>query len=66
MNARCMGDVCSVLDSQTTEEAIKCTIPRTVDEDFDGCKLFRIALQILFDSSLDLGLAELPGGLTKV
>ena len=49
MNARCTGDVCSVLDSQTTEEAMKCTIPRTVDEDVDGCKLCSIILRILLD-----------------
>jgi hypothetical protein len=39
MDARCTGDVCSVLSSQTTEEAVRCTVPRTVDEDVDGCKL---------------------------
>jgi hypothetical protein len=38
MNARCTGDACSVLAMQTTEEAMKCTIPRTVDENIDGCK----------------------------
>jgi hypothetical protein len=38
MDARCTGDVCSVLDYQSTEEAMKCTVPRTIDEDIDGCK----------------------------
>ncbi|CAO2653385.1 Nn.00g027960.m01.CDS01 [Neocucurbitaria sp. VM-36] len=36
MNARCDGDVCNVLKTQTPEEAMKCTIPRTVEEDVDG------------------------------
>ena len=49
MDARCIGDKCSVLEYQTTEEAMKCTIPRTVDEDVDGCKLCRIVLARLFD-----------------
>lgn len=39
MNARCNGDVCNVLKTQTTEEAEKCTIPQTVEEEVDGCKL---------------------------
>jgi hypothetical protein len=38
MDARCIGDACSVLATQTTEEAMKCTIPRTVNENIDGCK----------------------------
>jgi hypothetical protein len=38
MDARCTGDVCSVLSSQSTEEAMKCTVPRTVEEEVDGCK----------------------------
>ncbi|RAR02371.1 hypothetical protein DDE83_008593 [Stemphylium lycopersici] len=36
MDARCFGDICSVLETQTTEDAMKCTIPRTVDEKVDG------------------------------
>jgi hypothetical protein len=39
MNGRCTGDVCAELKLQTTEEAVKCTLPKTVDENFDGCKL---------------------------
>jgi hypothetical protein len=38
MNGRCTGDVCTELKLQTTEEAMNCTLPKTVDEDFDGCK----------------------------
>jgi hypothetical protein len=38
MDTRCNGDACGALKSQTPEEAMKCTVPRTVDEDIDGCK----------------------------
>lgn len=38
MDARCTADVCSVLETQTTEKAMECTIPQVVDEDIDGCK----------------------------
>ena len=38
MDARCDGDVCTVLKTQTPEEATKCTVPRVVKEDdIDGC-----------------------------
>jgi hypothetical protein len=40
MNAHCTGDKCNVLDLQSTEDAVKCTVPRTVEEGVDGCKLF--------------------------
>ncbi|KXX79512.1 hypothetical protein MMYC01_205215 [Madurella mycetomatis] len=36
LDARCNNNVCSELQTQTPEEADKCTIPRTVDEDIDG------------------------------
>ena len=39
MDARCTGDVCSVLESQTFEESIKCTLQQTVKDDVDGCEL---------------------------
>lgn len=39
MDARCNGNVCSMLKVQSSEEAMKCTIPRTyVQDDIDGCK----------------------------
>jgi hypothetical protein len=40
MNAHCTGDKCNVLDLQSTEDAVKCTVPRTVEEGVDGCKFF--------------------------
>jgi hypothetical protein len=39
MDARCNGDTCSVLASQTSEEAMKCIKPQTVKDDLDACKL---------------------------
>jgi len=48
MNARCNNDACDVLKSQTTEEAMKCTLPRVVDEEIDGCKFhFAVAFRSL-------------------
>lgn len=42
MDTKCNGDSCPALKSQTPEEAMKCTVPRTVNEDIDGCKLAEI------------------------
>ncbi|KAF2737781.1 hypothetical protein EJ04DRAFT_590454 [Polyplosphaeria fusca] len=36
MDARCDGDACSVMKSQSAEEYMKCTKPKTVEEDVDG------------------------------
>ncbi|KAI5861638.1 hypothetical protein GGS23DRAFT_606191 [Durotheca rogersii] len=36
MDARCNGDICSVLKMQSPEEAINCTLPRVVEEQIDG------------------------------
>ncbi|KAL2255424.1 hypothetical protein VTK26DRAFT_3402 [Humicola hyalothermophila] len=36
MDNPCNGDKCSVLADQTPEEAVKCTVPRVVEEDIDG------------------------------
>lgn len=38
MDLRCDGDVCSGLQRQAPEEAMKCTKSPAVDEDIDGCK----------------------------
>lgn len=38
MDLRCDGDVCSGLQRQSPEEAMKCTKQRVVDENIDGCK----------------------------
>ncbi|KAL2156799.1 hypothetical protein VTH82DRAFT_1545 [Thermothelomyces myriococcoides] len=36
MDARCTGDVCDVLERQSVEESVKCTIEQTVKDDVDG------------------------------
>lgn len=38
MDARCNGAACDVLKVQSDEEAMKCTKPQLVQEDYDGCK----------------------------
>jgi hypothetical protein len=38
MNARCDGNVCNVLQSQSAEDAMKCTKAQVVDEEIDGCE----------------------------
>ena len=40
LDARCNGDVCKQIQTQTPEEAMKCTIDRAVKEEIDGCKFF--------------------------
>lgn len=42
MDARCTGDVCSVLERQTVEESVKCTLKQTVEDDVDGCEYSRV------------------------
>lgn len=39
MDNRCTGDTCTQLELQTTTEAMKCTLPPTVKDNFDGCEL---------------------------
>ena len=46
MDNRCDGNVCSVLKTQSDEEAMNCTKSRTVKEDFDGCKSHLLAIII--------------------
>ncbi|KAH8901772.1 hypothetical protein GQ53DRAFT_815217 [Thozetella sp. PMI_491] len=36
LDARCTGDTCKELKTQTTAEAVKCTIPNVVKDDVDG------------------------------
>ena len=38
LDARCNDSRCDVLEMQTSEEAMECTIPPVVNEDVDGCK----------------------------
>lgn len=38
LNARCSGDKCKELLTQSAEDSEKCIIPQTMKEDVDGCK----------------------------
>ena len=38
MESSCFGATCKELKSQTFTEANKCAIPKTVNEQVDGCK----------------------------
>ena len=38
LDARCNDSRCDVLEMQTSEQAMECTIPPVVEEDVDGCK----------------------------
>lgn len=37
LNARCNNAVCKELKTQSSEEAMRCTLPQTAVEDVDGC-----------------------------
>ena len=37
LNARCNFGICGELETQSSEEAMKCTKPQTVSEDVDKC-----------------------------
>lgn len=38
LNARCSNDRCSELKSQSSEDAMRCTLNQTVPEKYDGCE----------------------------
>jgi hypothetical protein len=65
MNARCTGDTCKELKTQTAEEAMKCTKPQTAKEEIDGCKSAlstSLGKSSEFDPANNLvGLPNLPG-----
>lgn len=37
LNSRCSNAVCKELRTQTSEEAMRCTLPQNVPEQVDGC-----------------------------
>lgn len=41
LDARCSGNMCKTLRTQTPEEATACTKRQGVPEDVDGCKFVR-------------------------
>jgi len=70
MDARCGGDRCKVLDRQSNEDAIKCSIPQTAVEDVDGnecmfCKFHLGQGKIFFGensrTNVGIGLDVIPG-----
>lgn len=63
MDARCNGAVCGVLKTQSSEEAMKCTKQRVVEEDIDGCKLHLLTVYLARLSPTDYltGVTEIPG-----
>lgn len=63
MDNRCDGDACKVLKTQTPEEAMKCTKPRTVNEDIDGCKSNLLTIS---EKSFGFGLTNSFAGLTEL
>jgi hypothetical protein len=38
LDYRCTNAVCNQLKTQSSEEAMRCTLPQNVEEDVDGCK----------------------------
>lgn len=62
LDTKCNGDKCAALQSQTPEEAMKCTKARSVKEDIDGCKLHILKkIQGFNPADILLGLPNLPG-----
>jgi hypothetical protein len=65
LDARCNGDVCAQLKTQSSEEAMKCTIPGVVKDDLDGCKswlrMTQANLMVLKMANHFAGLTEIPG-----
>ena len=44
MDQGCFGAQCAALQSQTFDQANACSVPTTVDESVDGCKLLSYIL----------------------
>ncbi|KAH9219459.1 hypothetical protein DL95DRAFT_433809 [Leptodontidium sp. 2 PMI_412] len=53
MNARCTGDNCTVLKSQTSDEAMKCTKAQTVGDDLDGSWVQNLQPQLRYYSHFE-------------
>jgi hypothetical protein len=62
LNSRCGNAVCSELKTQTSEEAMKCTLPQNVPEQVDGCTLNTLnhALKSTL-LTVGIGLSQIPG-----
>lgn len=51
-----------MLENQTFEESIKCTLPQTVEDDVNGCKSHHNLNSSCIDvNDLTVGVANIPG-----
>ena len=55
------GAVCPQLKTQTTEDAMKCSVPQLVKEDVTGCKSYISRGRREHPANHIVGLASLPG-----
>jgi hypothetical protein len=63
LDARCTGDACEVLKTQTAEQANACMIKQQVQEPVEGCKSTRTSSQCCLVLICVSGLTSLPGNL---
>lgn len=62
LNARCNNAVCKELKTQSSEEAMRCTLPQTAVENVDGCESpFELRDTFLVDKDTTIGLDSIPG-----
>jgi hypothetical protein len=61
MDSRCTGDTCTELKYQSSEDAMKCTIPGTVQENVNGCKSTDAHEMSPREADKCTGLTALPG-----
>jgi hypothetical protein len=63
LNARCNNAVCKELKTQSSEEAMRCTLPQTAVEDVDGCRSHSFPRYVRESSPTDIhsGLNGIPG-----
>jgi hypothetical protein len=63
LNARCSNAVCKELRTQTSEEAMRCTLPQNVPEEVDGCRSSRVPKdeRVVKLTRQRVGLDKIPG-----